>query len=142
MKLAKFDDYAEIMTIFKPHIKTVFPYLRKDYMQRKIEKGEVIFDTGVVIVFGTYQRKQKIGTCQSQKGDVYISEIVSVGIPLRASLILAEFFNTMKRDVWLTVRSENTKARKFYEKNDMKNVGNIFWMNGTLPGIVYKREYQ
>lgn len=141
MKLATFDDYAEIMAVFKPHIKTVFPYMRKDYLQRKIAEEKVIFDTGVVIIFGEYQRKQKIGTCQAQKGDMYISEIVSAGIPLRASLILTEFFSTMKRSVWLTVRSENIKARKFYEKNDMKNVGNISWMSGTLPGVVYKKEF-
>ena len=36
--------------------------------------------------------------------------------------------------------TDNKIAKKFYEKNGMKRVGEIFWSKGTLPGDVYLYE--
>ncbi len=140
MNLATLDDLKDVMKLFQKH-KDIFPHIRQDYVKREIEKGNVIYQDGVVIIYGIYQRKQKIGTVWAKAGDAHIGQIVSSGIPLRASFILNMFFNEMKRDVWLTVRLENRKACKFYTKNGMKHVSAIFWVNGTLPGLVYKKEY-
>jgi RimJ/RimL family protein N-acetyltransferase len=45
----------------------------------------------------------------------------------------------MNTDVWLTVRAENPRARAFYEKNGMLKVSDTSWSDGTIPGVVYKR---
>ena len=69
MNYAKESDITEILSIFKPYKKEVFPYLRKDTLQEKIRKNNVIFENGVVIVFGIYKKKQNIGNATAIKGD-------------------------------------------------------------------------
>ena len=49
-----------------------------------------------------------------------------------------EFVNP--RRVFLSVRSDNEIAKKFYLKNNMKLVGTTSWARGTLPGDVYLYE--
>jgi ribosomal protein S18 acetylase RimI-like enzyme len=138
MNIATLEDFDVIKSIFAPHQKTYFPHIRTDYIARKIESGNIIFEDGVVIVFGVYKRKQKIGNQQAEKGDAHIGQIVvqhqGNG---NASKVLNKFFTEMNTNVWLTVRSENTRARAFYEKNGMKNVGDINWSSGTIPGTIY-----
>ena len=47
------------------------------------------------------------------------------------------FFDYINTLVWLSVRRDNTVAKKFYEKNGMVKVGEIDWADGKLPGDVY-----
>lgn len=138
---ATLEDYNEIWEAFKPHLKTYFPHIRTDYLKRKIEAGEVVLCDSVVITYGIYQRKQKIGVLHATKGDCHIGQITTNKQGSgSASRVLQEFFKHVNTNVWLTVRADNDRARKFYEKNGMKNVGEIFWMAGTLPGTIYKYE--
>jgi len=51
---------------------------------------------------------------------------------------LQRFYKDVNTNVWLTVRSSNERARAFYIKNEMKEVGTIAWSSGTLLGTVYK----
>lgn len=44
----------------------------------------------------------------------------------------------VRSNVWCTVRANNHVARKFYEKNGMRNVGPISWSHGTIKGRIYK----
>jgi RimJ/RimL family protein N-acetyltransferase len=138
MNIATLDDFDVIKSTFTPHQKTYFPHIRTDYIERKIKSGNVIYENGVVIIFGVYKRKQKIGNQQAEKGDAHIGQIVvqQQGNG-NATKILKKFFDEMNTKVWLTVRSENTRARAFYEKNGMKNVGDTSWSNGTIPGTIY-----
>jgi predicted acetyltransferase len=138
MNIATLDDFDVIKSTFAPHQKTYFPHIRTDYIERKIKSGNVIFEDGVVIIFGVYKRKQKIGNQQAEKGDAHIGQIVvqQQGNG-NATKVLKKFFTEMNTKVWLTVRSENTRARSFYEKNGMKNVGDTSWSNGTIPGTIY-----
>lgn len=135
MKLATLNDLEEINKIFKPYLKEVFPYLRKDYIIRKIGQGNVLIEDGVVIIFGKYVKKQHIGKTFAKKGDAYICEIASS--KGNAKFVLNKFFDWINANVWLTVRKDNTKACSFYERNGMKSVSEISWKNGTIPGIVY-----
>ena len=52
-----------------------------------------------------------------------------------------DFFDYTKRRVFLSVRSDNLVAKKFYEKNGMKIVGHTSWtkdgVKNALPGDVY-----
>ena len=54
-----------------------------------------------------------------------------------AKVILQNFFEWCPRDVFLSVRSDNEKACKFYEQIGMSLVGETSWARGTLPGKVY-----
>ena len=54
-----------------------------------------------------------------------------------ASNVLQNFFKWTNRRVFLTVRSSNVVAKKFYEKNGMKLVSHTSWLKGTIPGDVY-----
>ena len=141
MNIAKIEDLSVIESIFAPYKKTYFPHIRQDYLKRNIAAGNVVLEDGVVIVFGVYKRKQKIGTVEAQRGNAHIGQIVTASQGSgNASKILLKFFNEMNCDVWLTVRAENPRARAFYEKNGMKNVSSISWSEGKIPGVVYKFE--
>ena len=140
MKIATIDDLSVIESIFAPYRKAYFPHIRQDYLKRKIEANNVILQDGVVIVFGVYKRKQKIGKVEAQKGDAHIGQIVTIEQGSgNATKVLKEFFS-MHNVVWLTVRAENPRARGFYEKNGMINVSDISWAGGNIPGVVYKIE--
>ena len=55
--------------------------------------------------------------------------------------VLQKFFEFVNpRRVFLSVRSDNEIAKKFYLKNNMKLVGTTSWARGTLPGDVYLYE--
>jgi len=138
MNIATLDDFTVIKSIFAPHQKTYFPHIRSDYIERKIKSGNIIIEDGVVIVFGVYKRKQAIGKLHAVKGDAHIGQIVvqQQGNG-NASKVLQKFFSEMNTKVWLTVRAENERARAFYRKNGMKEVSEISWAGGTIPGIVY-----
>ena len=114
MNIATLNDFDVIKSVFAPHQKTYFPHIRSDYIQRKIESGNVIYEDGVVIIFGVYKRKQKIGTQQAERGDAHIGQIVvqQQGNG-NATKALNKFFTEMNTKVWLTVRAENTRARAF-----------------------------
>jgi predicted GNAT family N-acyltransferase len=140
MNIARLEDLSVIESIFAPFKKTYFPHIRQDYLKRKIDAGNVILEDGVVIVFAVYKRKQRIGTVEAQKGDAQIGQIVTATQGSgNASKILNKFFEEMNTDVWLTVRAENPRARAFYEKNGMVKVSDTSWSDGTIPGVVYKR---
>ncbi len=139
MNIATLNDFDTVKSTFAPYQKTYFPHIRTDYIERKIQSGNVVYEDGVVIIFGVYKRKQKIGTTEAQRGDAHIGQIVTLeqgnGV---ASKVLQKFFAEMKTNVWLTVRAENDRARAFYIKNGMKEVGTISWSDGKIPGVVYR----
>jgi len=138
MNIATLADLNTVKSIFAPHQKTYFPHIRTDYIQRKIESGNVVLEDGVVIIFGVYKRKQKIGTVESERGDAHIGQIVtSQQGNGKAKDVLHKFFNEMNSKVWLTVRSENERARAFYVRNGMQEVGTTSWSDGKIPGTVY-----
>jgi ribosomal protein S18 acetylase RimI-like enzyme len=79
------------------------------------------------------------GNATAIKGDAYISEIaIKEQGSGNASEVLQRFYKDVNTNVWLTVRSSNERARAFYIKNEMKEVGTIAWSSGTLLGTVYK----
>ena len=140
MNLATTNDLSLIESIFAPYRKSYFPHVRQDYLKKKIATNNVILQDGVVIVFGVYKRKQKLGKVQAQKGDAHIGQIVTIEQGSgNATKVLNEFLS-LHKVVWLTVRAENPRARRFYEKNNMKQVSDISWSSGNILGIVYKFE--
>ena len=106
-------------------------------MRREIAKGHVVLDREVVITYNFYKRKQRIGDVLAQQGDCILHQIAAKNKDGSASEVLQRFFKWTKRRVYLSVRSDNEIAKKFYVKNNMKLVGSTSWAKGTLPGDVY-----
>ena len=137
MNHAKETDFEAVKEIFYQH-KEWFPHIRTDYMKREIAKGNLIYDNDVVITYKFYKRKQKIGEVIAQQGDCVLHQIAAKHKTGSASTALQNFFEFVKpRRVFLSVRSDNEIAKKFYIKNNMNLVGSTTWAKGTLPGDVY-----
>ena len=130
-------DFEAVKEIFYQH-KKWFPHIRTDYMKRMIAKNNLVYDNDVVITYNFYKRKQRIGDIIAQQGDCILHQIAAKHQNGSASQALQKFFEFVKpRRVYLSVRSDNEIAKKFYVKNDMKLVGSTTWAKGTLPGDVY-----
>ena len=137
MNHAKEADFESVKEIFYQH-KKWFPHIRTDYMKRMIAKENLIFDNDVVITYNFYKRKQRIGDVIAQQGDCILHQIAAKYHNGSASQALQKFFEFVNpRRVYLSVRSDNEIAKKFYLKNNMKLVGSTSWAKGTLPGDVY-----
>jgi len=139
IELARIEDVNEIMRIFKQY-PTIFPHIRKDKVTEQINKKCCIFDTGVVITFGKYQKRILLGTVNIPKGAWILHQIVNKEPSNGKSLeVLNKFLNYIDNDCYLTVREENTRARNFYEKNGFSVVGDISWKSGEIPRKIYCR---
>ena len=137
MNHAKEIDFESVKEIFYQH-KKWFPHIRTDYMKRMIAKENLIFDNDVVITYNFYKRKQRIGDVIAQQGDCILHQIAAKHHNGSASQALQKFFEFVNpRRVYLSVRSDNEIAKKFYIKNNMKLIGSTTWAKGTLPGDVY-----
>ena len=136
---AKENDFDAVKDIFYQH-KEWFPHIRTDYMRREIAAGHLILDNDVIITYNYYKRKQKIGDVQAQQGDCVLHQIAAKNKGT-ASQVLQRFFKWTNRRVFLSVRSDNIIAKKFYKKNNMKIVGQTSWakdgVKNALPGDVY-----
>ena len=140
MNHAKETDFETVKEIFYQH-KKWFPHIRTDYMKRMIAKNNLILDNDVVITYNFYKRKQRIGNVIAQQGDCILHQIAAKYHNGSASQVLQKFFEFVNpRRVFLSVRSDNEIAKKFYTKNNMKLVGTTSWARGTLPGDVYLYE--
>ena len=146
---AKENNFEEVKDIFYQH-KEWFPHIRTDYMRRMIESGNLILDNGVIITYNYYKRNYKLVRSSlgemSQKiimqpNDCILHQIAAKNRNGSASEALQRFFKWTKRRVFLSVRSDNVIAKKFYEKNGMKLVGQTSWskdgVKNALPGDVY-----
>ena len=137
MNHAKETDFETVKEIFYQH-KKWFPHIRTDYMKRMIAKDNLILDNDVVITYNFYKRKQRIGNVIAQQGDCILHQIAAKYHNGSASQVLQKFFEFVNpRRVFLSVRSDNEIAKKFYVKNNMKLIGSTTWAKGTLPGDVY-----
>ena len=137
---ARENDFDAVKDIFKQH-KQWFPHLRQDYIKRMITSGNLILENDVIITYNYYKRKQKIGDVTAQQGDCVLHQIAAKNRNGSASKALKQFFKWTNRRVFLSVRSDNLIAKKFYEKNDMKIVGQTSWtkdgVKNALSGDVY-----
>ena len=136
---AKEIDFDVVKDIFKQH-KEWFPHVRQDYIKRMIASNNLILDNDVIITYNYYKKRQRIGTITAQQGDCVLHQIAAKNKGT-ASKILQEFFKWNNRRVFLSVRSDNIIAKKFYEKNGMNLVGFTSWsksgVKNALPGDVY-----
>lgn len=142
---AKINEAKEIYKCFRLY-KDTFPHLRFDYLHRKIDYGNCIYDKGVAITYTVYKRKNRVGTTfnglelYAMKGDVMIHQLANANPSNgKSKEVVADFLkkNCKGKKVWLTVRQTNDRACRFYEKMKFEKVGIITWMNGDLHGYVF-----
>ncbi len=144
MKFAVEDDFLELSELFKKNRK-VFPHIRMDYLLKSIQQNECIFTDGVVIIFKIHQRTVRIGNIiKAQKSDCHLNQIIATARDGSASKVLNQFFNYIgllphaSGIIYLNVRSDNERAKKFYERNGMKLIDRTSWNDGDLRGYVYQ----
>jgi len=147
---AKESDFEKVMSIFKDNRKW-FPHVRSYHINKRIERNQVILEDDVVITYHYYTRNQPLSKkdkegndigkkVMAEKGDVILHQIAK-SKDGKASAVLQKFFKTVKSNkIYLSVRSENEVAIKFYLRNGMKLVGRTTWSEGKMPGDIYLYE--
>ena len=142
MKHAEIIDLEEIMDVFKQY-KDVFPHIRSDKIERMVKSGNVVWEEKVLITYNHYQRKQKVGTYEAQKGDCILHQIAAKNQGDGSGKRVFENFLHFNRgrDVVLSVRSENDRAISFYKKYGFIKVSDITWgKESQVKGEVYLLE--
>lgn len=139
--IATLSDYEKIKEGFANN-RDLFPHIRTDYIHNMIEKCNCVYDKGIIIMYNFYKRNNKIGTVLAPQGSCTIKQILNTDKGNgNAGIVLNNFLQWAERDVYLSVRADNLRAIKFYQKNNFELVGTINWKNGTIPGHVYQWKY-
>ena len=140
MNYATIDNFDEVWNIFQNN-KKWFPHVRTSHVRNRLSWGQVILQDGVVITQQQYKRNGKIGKDSDvnvKKGDYIIHQIINSNPSNgNAKKVIEEYFDHVNQNVYLTVRSENIVANRFYEKVGMTKVGYINWSKGEMKGNVW-----
>tara|TARA_B100000427_G_scaffold223956_1_gene187661 strand:+ start:1078 stop:1560 length:483 start_codon:yes stop_codon:yes gene_type:complete len=142
MNHATLDNLDEIMDVFKQYSK-IFPHIRKDKIETMIELHNVIWEEDVLITYNHYQRKQKVGTYEAQKGDCILHQIAAKNQGDGSGRRVFERFMKFNRgrDIVLSVRAENDRAIGFYKNYGFIKVSDIEWgKESQVKGEVYLLE--
>jgi len=140
MKHATLDDLKDIEAAFHAY-KDIFPFIRRDFLQREIAAGRVLYDYGIVGIIKQLKRPQRYGTWRAERGWWNMSEIVrtpeatSPGAYIFLRKLLQEHIGDSV--LFGTVRDDNTRSIQWHTLMGYKRVGDIVWKNGTLPGGVW-----
>ena len=143
MKHATLSDLKEIYGHFQKR-RDVFPHVRQDKLRKFIEKGLVVWQDGVAIVWQQYKKKTRVGDIDIPAGSVMLHQILNSrqfsGAGGRVfEQFVREIVKPLGEDLYLSVRKENAVACSFYTRHGMSVVGKVSWSRGTLPGLVYRR---
>jgi len=130
-------DYPRVMSFFAD--KNIFPHIRSDKIRTLIANQNVIIENNVLITYQVYKKKTHLGNVFAEKYDVILHQIVNKNFASgNAEKVINRFFDYVKSNVFLSVRSENKRACRFYEKVGMKEVGKITWgSDNQISGKVF-----
>jgi len=136
------NDFDEAWKIFDEN-KEWFPHVRKSHVRVRIFRKQIIIHDNVLITYHQNKNNRKIGRLTDVSvtaGSHVIHQIINATKGKgNAEKVIKEFFDFVGTDVYLTVRSENIPANRFYEKVGMEKVGYINWSEGKMPGNVWKK---
>lgn len=144
MRYATVSELKAIYSLFASR-KDVFPYLRCDALQRRIEAGQCIYELGVALTFQKYRKRTRVGDREIPSGAVVVHQLIN-RTPFNGCgrRVFTRFFDEIVvpsgSDLFLTVRASNSVARAFYRRHGMKEWGKVAWAGGSIPGIIYKRD--
>lgn len=141
MNHATINNFDEVWKVFQDN-KEWFPHVWNTKVKKRLLNNELIFQDGVVITYSKSRKNGKIGRDTDvfiTKGDYIIHQIINSNPSNgNAKKVIKEYFDHVNQNVYLTVRSENIAANKFYEKVGMTKVGYINWSKGKMKGNVWK----
>ena len=145
MRFATEDDFIEVYGLFKKN-RELLPHIRMGHIARKIEEKRCIFTDGVVIIFEIYKKSVQVGkNTKSELSDCHINQIVSTARDGSASRVLNQFFDFIallpytSGVIYLNVKIDNDRAKKFYERNGMKLIDKTSWTDGDVEVDVYQK---
>jgi hypothetical protein len=143
MRHATLSDLREIYGHFQKR-KDVFPHVRHDKLRKFIEKGQVVWQDGVTVVYQQYRKRTRVGDIDIPAGAIMLHQILnSRQFSGKGGRVFEQFVEEIVKpsggDLYLSVREENAVACAFYERQGMKVVGTVDWSAGTIPGLVYSR---
>ena len=145
MRFATDDDFPEICELFKKN-RELLPHIRMGHIARKIEERRCIFTDGVVIIFEIHEKSVQVGkSTKSEKSDCHLNQIVSTARDGSASRVLNQFFDFIallpytSGVIYLNVKSDNERAKKFYERNGMILIDKTSWTDGDVEVDVYQK---
>jgi hypothetical protein len=122
--------------------KDVFPHVRQDKLSRMIEARQVIWQDGVIVTYQKYKKRTRVGDVKVPAGAIMLHQILNSnqfnGAGRRVFRQFVDDIVKPSGDLYLSVRKNNTVARRFYERHGMKVAGAVAWKNGTIPGLVYR----
>lgn len=143
------DDIMSIVNLYPD----IFPHLYKqDFkMEGRVLKGDVVYQDGVFITFTEYsntRRLSKNAFTRIKEGDVIIHQFGNKepgnGKTREVlDLFMDHFRKKGAHTVFLTVRKENERACRFYEKYGFTFDSDIHWNSketGKIEGSVYRYE--
>ena len=145
MRFAREEDSQEIYELYQKNRK-FFPNITIGHISNRIKKRDCIYTEGVVIIFRIHQKTVQIGdNTQSKMSDCVLNQIVTSLLNGSASRVLNRFFDYIgslphASGVYhLSVRSDNDRAKKFFERNEMELVDKTSWDKGKIEGDVYRK---
>ena len=119
-------DYDDIVKTFRSY-RTVFPYLRPKELEKSIKIKNMVWCDGVAIQFKTYKRRQKKGTFTTKVGDIHLQKIASSKRGATDRVFTKWLDHLGDGRIVLSVRQDNKRAIKFYEKHNFEIVSKCRW---------------
>ena len=145
MRFAREEDSQEIYELYQKNLK-FFPNITIGHISNRIKKRECIYTEGVVIIFRIHQKTVQIGdNTQSKMSDCVFNQIVTSFLNGSASRVLNRFFDYIgflphaSDVIHLSVRNDNDRTKKFFERNEMELVDKTSWDKGKIEGDVYRK---
>ena len=145
MRFAIEKDPPEIYELYKKNRK-IFPNITTGHITNRMKKRECIYTEGVVIIFRILQKTVQIGdNTQSKISHCVLNHIVTSFLNGSASRVLNRFFDYIASlphasgVIHLSVRSDNDRAKRFFERNEMELVDKTSWDKGKIEGDVYRK---
>ena len=146
MRHATQTDLPTVYKLFRER-KNVFPHIRKDYLERMITADKCIYEEEAIIIYNIYKVATHIGfNTRTTSGDCNLKQIIGIQGGGKTSKFLNQFFDYLNNlpnysgKLYLSVRSDNKRAKKFYERNGMHKIDNTDWSNGTILGDIYFKQ--
>ena len=145
MRFAREEDSQEIYELHQKNRK-IFPNITMGHITNRIKKRECMYTEGVVIIFRIHQKTVQIGdNTKSKMSDCVLNQIVTSFLNGSASRVLNRFFDYIgslphaSGVIHLSVRSDNDRAKKFFERNEMELVDKTSWDKKKIEGDVYRK---
>lgn len=142
LHVATQDDLKAIQDGFKLYKKEgKFLYVRKDYLVRSIEAGQVFMGNDTIAVIQQMKRGGRVGEYQYSRGEWNIHQILSTNKKntLGPFLFFRQFVKEYVKPgrVFGCVHDSNEQSIKWHKAVGFQDAGKIVWSNGTIPGTIF-----